>query len=83
MKVFELIEKLRQCDPNAIVASFCYDKEMGNDITCVTSNGKYYRMWDKYQVIDGHLASGNNVVVLSDYNLEAKYPPEEDDEWDD
>lgn len=73
MKVHELIEELKKCDPNAIVTHFCYDKEMGNDIACVTSNGEYYGMWDKYQVIDGYLASGKNVVVLSDYDLEKKF----------
>lgn len=81
--VSELIEELKKCNPKAIVIPFDYDKEMGIDIERVSSNGRYYSGWDKYGVIDGHIRNGRDVVVLSSFDLEAKYPPEEDDEWED
>lgn len=81
--VSELIEELKKCNPNAVVVPFDYDNEMGMDIECVSSNGKYYKCWDKYEVIRDHIARGRDVVVLSSFDLEAKYPPEENDEWED
>ena len=82
MKVYELIEELKKCNPEAVVVPFNYDKEMGSDIVCVSPNGNYYSCWDRYEVIRGYIESGSDVVVLSDFNLKVKYPPNEDDNWD-